>query len=231
MMSTLKLIFRPVLMKWKKLLSVIKVKSSNPTIKLGDNVLVANVTFGKYVYLASDIIVKNSTINDFSYCGEGTQIKSSIVGKFTCIGPNVSIGLGRHPVGQNVSIHPAFYSLAEQVGTTFASEQVFNESPEPTRVGNDVWIGANVSIPGGVSIGNGAVIASGSVVTKDVRSYEIVGGVPAKFIRWRFEENDINFLNKTCWWDKEEEWLRKHALYFKNIDRFCVLLEGNDNKE
>ncbi|MCZ7153797.1 CatB-related O-acetyltransferase, partial [Salmonella enterica] len=69
--------------------------------------------------------------------------------------------------------------------------------------GNDVWIGANVFISRGVRVGDGAVIAAGSVVTKSVRPYEVVGGVPAKHIRFRFEPNVISELLALRWWNYE----------------------------
>ena len=71
----------------------------------------------------------------------------------------------------------------------------------PVVIGNDVWIGANVSILPGVYIGDGAVIAAGAVVTKDVEPYAIVGGVPAKVIRYRFSPKEIYILLKIKWWD------------------------------
>lgn len=63
-------------------------------------------------------------------------------------------------------------------------------------IGNDVWIGANVTIVNGVTIGDGAVIGANSIVTKDIPPYSIYGGVPAKCIRMRFEQNQIDFLLK-----------------------------------
>lgn len=70
-----------------------------------------------------------------------------------------------------------------------------------TVVGNDVWIGARALIMSGVNIGNGAVVAAGSVVTKDVPPYAIVGGNPAKIIRYRFDASVIDKLQQIAWWD------------------------------
>lgn len=68
-------------------------------------------------------------------------------------------------------------------------------------VGNDVWIGYEAVIMPGVKIGNGAIIGTRAVVTKDVPPYTIVGGVPAKQIRRRFDESTIEKLEKLRWWD------------------------------
>lgn len=74
-----------------------------------------------------------------------------------------------------------------------------------TIVGNDVWIGSRAIIRSGITIGNGAVIAAGSVVTKDVPPYALVGGNPAKLIRYRFSEEIIAALQQIAWWEWTDE--------------------------
>ena len=69
-----------------------------------------------------------------------------------------------------------------------------------TKIGCDVWLGANVLVKSGVTIGHGVIVAAGSVVVKDVPAYAIVGGVPAKLIRYRFDENIRERLLKSKWW-------------------------------
>ena len=70
-------------------------------------------------------------------------------------------------------------------------------------IGNDVWIGDNVLIKGGVTIGDGAVIGMGSIVTKDGGPYTVVAGIPAKIIRYRFDEQTIARLQQSRWWERE----------------------------
>jgi serine acetyltransferase len=72
---------------------------------------------------------------------------------------------------------------------------------QAVTIGHDVWIGARVLVLGGVNIGIGAVVAAGAVVTKDVPPYAIVAGVPARIIRYRFNEDQIRTLLETRWWD------------------------------
>lgn len=77
-------------------------------------------------------------------------------------------------------------------------------------IGNDVWIGYEAVILAGVTVGDGAVIGARAVVTKDVPPYTIVGGVPAKPIRMRFDQETVDALQKIRWWDWSKERIARH---------------------
>ena len=158
-----------------------------------------------------------------SYIGDHCHINADI-GKYTCIAPRVIVARGDHPTSTWASIHPAFFSTARQCGFTFVKENLFDEKKERVLIGNDVWIGDSVLIMDGVSIGDGAIVAAGSVVTKDVKPYTIVGGIPAKIIRYRYDKQEtIQELLALKWWDKPVEWLRNNADKFHDVDE---LLNG-----
>ncbi|MES2828467.1 MAG: CatB-related O-acetyltransferase [Bacteroidota bacterium] len=150
--------------------------------------------------------ISNSTLDNFTYTGNFNSINNAIIGKYCSIGPNFKVGLGTHPTSF-ISSNPLFYSQFNCFGVQLTNNSSFEEYKK-TIIKNDVWIGANVFISEGVTIGNGAVIGAGSVVTKDVADYAIVGGVPARIIRYRFEENIIRDLLDLKWWDIELQLLR-----------------------
>ncbi len=85
-----------------------------------------------------------------------------------------------------------------------------------------IWIGDNLTILGKVKIGDGAIIGTGAILTKRIEPYAIVGDVPAKLIRKRFDNNKINFLMDFRWWEKDINWLRLNAKHFANIDDFVT---------
>lgn len=178
---------------------------------------------GKNV-LGENAIVKKTKFGYASYCGRSTELFNVSVGRYTCIGPYVVNVAGKHPTSKFVSVHPVFYSLSNQVGITYVGKQKFEECQKSeegyfNEIGNDVWIGANVTLLDGVKVGDGAIIAAGAVVTKDVEPYTIVGGVPAKLLKYRFEEKYINYLKALKWWDKDETWIKEHAEMFENVDK------------
>lgn len=171
-------------------------------------------------------------IND-SEIGYGTvmahysRLSFCKVGRYTSIGEHVDIIRGNHPLDKFVSTSPCFYSLGKQSGFTYVETQKFTDykwlsekDKIAVKIGNDVWIGSHVKILEGVEIGDGAVLAAGAVVTNSVPPYAIVGGVPAKIIKYRFDEKKREELLKVEWWNKDEQWIREHSDEFDDIDTF-----------
>ena len=89
-----------------------------------------------------------------------------------------------------------------------------------TTIGNDVWIGSNAIIIAGVKIGNGAIIGAGAVVTKDVPDYAVVGGVPARIIKYRFDPETINKLQQIQWWNWDDQLIAERFKDFLDINSF-----------
>ncbi|WP_286166660.1 CatB-related O-acetyltransferase [Arthrobacter sp. AQ5-05] len=131
---------------------------------------------------------------------------STRVGRYTSIAKGVKVMGAMHP-HEWASTSPAFYNRKLMM-ETFESDRGeaptyrdFEYTPGPVVVGNDVWIGEDVTLGHGVNIGDGAVVASNSVVTGDVPPYAVVGGVPAKTIRQRFDEGTVSDLRRSAWWN------------------------------
>ncbi len=165
--------------------------------------------------------VINTKMDKHSFCGYFCELNNVEIGSFCSIANNVKIGGGMHPI-EWVSTSPVFYEGRDSVKAKFSEHK--RENHLKTFINNDVWIGSNVIIKQGVRIGTGAVIGMGSVVTKDVEPYSIVGGIPAKEIRKRFDQETIDALLSSEWWNLPDSELIKHAEYFTNPQLFIEKL-------
>lgn len=139
----------------------------------------------------------------------------STIGSYVSIADNVSIGTTHHPV-DFLSTHPFCYFEMMKLKN---SKQIPFEYNTPCHIGNDVWIGKSAIIMDGITVGDGAIIGAGAIVTHDVPPYAIVGGVPAKIIRYRFKEEIIKDLLELKWWELDEELIGKFP--FDDIEK-CI---------
>lgn len=163
-----------------------------------------------------------------SYIG-GDGIVSAEVGRFTSIGPNCRYINATHAYkAPFATTCPLFFSKSNgnnPQGKTFATEQMIEEfkfydkaRELVNKIGNDCWFGSNVTLIGGVEIHDGAVVLANAVVTKDVPPYAIVGGVPAKVIGYRYDDETIQFLQKTKWWNNQPEWFEKNWRLLNDVE-------------
>jgi acetyltransferase-like isoleucine patch superfamily enzyme len=146
----------------------------------------------------------NSELGSYSYIAQFSIVNKSIIGKFCSIGHGSYIGLWEH--NTYVSTH-SFY-LYETSGNFVKGYKSYDKDCIVTRIGNDVWIGANVVVLKGVEIGDGAIIGAGAVVTKNIPPYAIAVGNPAKVKKLRFSKKDIEFLLRIKWWDSPRSQLQ-----------------------
>lgn len=188
--------------------------------KIGANVTIQKNTVIKrseladFVNIHNDCKMNGSSVGSYSYIAKSSEISYTDIGKFCSIGAEVWIGVGKHPPNF-ISTSPVFYStLNKQLGFSFSDKQLFEEFSRCT-IGNDVWIGSRVMILDGISVGDGAIIAANSVVTKDVAPYSVVGGVPAKLIKMRFDEATVEKLVHEKWWNWNIEDIKKKLPFFQ----------------
>lgn len=173
---------------------------------------------GKCTRVAAPFFLHGVQLGDYSYISKNSNVKNCIIGKFCSIGPNFCCGLGLHPTN-GISTSPMFYSTARQNGVTLSKENKVEESKQ-TKIGNDVFIGANVTVLDGVTIGDGAVVGAGAIVVDDIPPYAIAVGVPAKVVKYRFDEQTIGALLNKQWWNGSEEELKKVERAFWDVEAF-----------
>jgi acetyltransferase-like isoleucine patch superfamily enzyme len=145
------------------------------------------------------------------------------IGNFCSIASNVRIYLGGNHRTDWVTTYP-FGHIHQNIFNKF------NGAGHPSTkgdviIGNDVWIGDNVTIMSGVTIGDGVVIANNSHVVKHAEPYSLIGGNPAKFIKYRFSPQQIEKLLEMKWWYWDDEKINKFTplLCNNNIDEFITL--------
>lgn len=211
--TCLKELFRPVriLRIWRYYKLNKNFRSKHVKIGMGTSIIASEIE--DYCFIGEDCQLISSTLGRRSYMNEGTHIRNARIGAFVSIGSQVRIGVGKHPTNL-VSTHPAFYAN-NKAFMTFA-DKIYVDEYVSVSIGNDVWIGSSSTILGNVKIGDGAIVAFGAVVTKDVPPYAIVGGIPAKILKYRFLPEIIDRLLQIKWWMLKDDFLQKEFKLWHN---------------
>ena len=187
----------------------------NPRVSLFA-IVSANSRLDKTAYIYRGVKAKGASIGAHSYIAANTEIENAEIGKYCSIADHCRIGMSGHSLDY-LSTSPIFTQTVNALQERWIEKDIFKHKPEDERayIGNDVWIGSHVLINGGVHIGDGACIAAGAVVVKNVPPYAIVGGVPAKVIRYRFSQDIIDKLEKLQWWSLPENVLKENIHLFQ----------------
>lgn len=178
----------------------------------------------------------NSRVSGLVKLAEGVKIFSANIsgeveiGRYSSLfGPNLAVHskLGSISIGSFCSLAPGVQIIEynhrlDGVTSYYYHQNILGESvvkdltsKGDVVIGNDVWVGANSVILSGVKIGNGAVVCAGSVVVNDVLPYSIVGGVPARHLRYRHSPEVISQLEDTAWWDWDIKRIKSSREFFE----------------
>ncbi len=198
--------------------------------------IASDVKIGKWCSVSKRVILGAEVeIGDFTYLNASkywTTVESKVkIGKYCSIAPGVHIGAGNHDMSF-VTTHPILFDRYYLPALTERAEQRVSglaDKEKETTIGNDVWIGLGAVIKRGVAIGDGAVIAADSVVVKDVPAYAVVGGNPAKVIKYRTSEENIAFFEKhreMMWWNWDEKTLSSDMSALYDFETYRKLLEN-----
>lgn len=216
-------------------------------VQLGSEITIKGSKLIGEISVGNQSLLTNSVLLGTIQSGEGCRfhhcdISGTIsIGRYTSLwGPNLDIVTGNQKVSigsfcsiaRNVTMQ-TFNHNSKKATTYFIGQNLFHEKWVNEKVSkgdivieNDVWIGSHCVILGGVTIGNGAMVAANSVVTKDVPSYGIVAGSPAKLIGYRFDNEAIEVLKQMEWWDWPIEKIKKNKSLFENeFDKEVTIID------
>jgi phosphonate metabolism protein (transferase hexapeptide repeat family) len=183
----------------------------DPTAKLKD------VRLGAYCEVGARTILNEVTMDDYSYVVNDAQITYTTVGKFCSIAAMTRINPGNHPMQRATQAHFTYRASAYFPGESDDDEFFEWRRAHHIIIGHDVWIGHGAIVLPGRNIGTGAVVAAGAIVTKDVPSYTVVAGNPARPIKRRFPEAVATRLIELGWWNWTHEALRVALPDFRKL--------------
>jgi phosphonate metabolism protein (transferase hexapeptide repeat family) len=199
----------------------IKAGAGGPNPVIHPSATIRQSVIGDYTDVGPNWTVIESKLGDYSYlAGSDGQVIYAEIGRFCSIASHVAINPGDHPM-QRVIQHHCTYRR-RRYGFADTDDEAFFEwrRRQKCTIGHDVWIGTAAKIMAGVTVATGAVIAAGAVVTRDIESYQVVAGVPARPLRMRFPPDIVAKLLRTEWWDWNRSTLEERYVDFYSIESF-----------
>ncbi len=189
---------------------------------------VRDCTIGPWTAVGPRTTMAETVFGDYSYVVNDSSIIYSEIGKFCSIAAHTRINPGNHPTWRPAMHHFSYRSKSYQLGEEDDADFFQWRRDDKVLLGNDVWLGHGAIVLAGVKIGTGAVIGAGAVVSKDIPPFAVAVGVPAKVIRFRFDEKTQERLLKLAWWDWSREQLRTALPDFRTlaIEQFLEKYEG-----
>lgn len=180
-------------------------------------------TLGRYTEIAERCRVQETILGDYSYMMQDCAAWCVTIGKFSNIAASVRMNATNHPTWRATLHHftyraSDYWKDAEHEAEFFAARRA-----KRVTIGHDTWLGHGSTILPGVTVGDGAVVGAGAVVSKDVAPYTIVGGVPARPIRSRFDAKTVERYQALAWWEWDHGRLRAALDDFRELSAEAFL--------
>jgi phosphonate metabolism protein (transferase hexapeptide repeat family) len=173
----------------------------DPTPQIDFDAVVIDCALGPWTAVGARTMLREVSMGDYSYIVSDSSADFADIGKFCSIARDVRINPGNHPMWRAAQHHFTYRAIAYDLGDSDDADFFEWRRADRVVLGHDIWLGHGVTILAGVTIGTGAVVGAGAVVAKDVPPFTIVGGVPSRPIRARFDTATQDKLMDLAWWD------------------------------
>jgi phosphonate metabolism protein (transferase hexapeptide repeat family) len=177
---------------------------------------IRDTTLGAWTAVGARTSIAESSLGDYSYVVSDCQVIYSRIGKFCSIAAQSRLNPGNHPLERVAMHHFTYRSALYDMGP---DDPDFFEWRREHQVvlGHDVWIGHGAVVLPGVTVGTGAVVGAGAVATRDVPPFAVAVGVPARILRFRFDDRRIARLLALAWWEWPHEQLARALPDFRAL--------------